>query len=115
MIEIRRCARTGRCVMIEANPRFWGPFQFTLDQGVDLLTPFFSEYGLTALLVAPFPRHSHYFWSGGLSCADVPPAYHNYSAERFCAERTLVTASDLFNRADTLRLYEQESAQAKSV
>lgn len=114
MIEVRRCARTGRHVMIEANPRPWGPFQFTLDQGVDLLEPFFADHGFAPQAPALTPTHSHYFWSEGLAGSAAPPTYHNYSVGRFRADRPLLATADLFNRADTFRLHARETVQPKA-
>ena len=41
MVEVCEDEISGVMYMIEANPRIWGPIQFVLDQGVDLLAPFF--------------------------------------------------------------------------
>jgi predicted ATP-grasp superfamily ATP-dependent carboligase len=83
MIEVRRSARTGRTVMIEANPRLWGPLQFTLDRGVDLFRPLLADHGVPVQapslpgIVRPF-----YFWSGGLTPSRGPVAFHNYSPDQ---------------------------------
>jgi predicted ATP-grasp superfamily ATP-dependent carboligase len=112
MIEVRRCARTGRHVMIEANPRLWGPIQFTLDRGVDLLGAFLADHGLTVEpLAPPQPERSHYFWSGGLHEGDESCTFHHYSAAQFAADQSRLAACDLFDRADTRRLYQHELAE----
>jgi predicted ATP-grasp superfamily ATP-dependent carboligase len=112
MIEVRRCARTGRHVMIEANPRMWGPIQFALDQRVDLFGALVADHGFAAKPPDPAKiTRSHYFWSGGLARSQSPFAFHNYSADRFLGDYHEIAASDLFCRSDTRRLYEHELAK----
>jgi predicted ATP-grasp superfamily ATP-dependent carboligase len=109
MIEVRQCRRTGRAVMIEANPRLWGPMQFTLDQGVDLFTPWLADYGVAT--DAPRPASDplpYYFWSGGLGPAGQPATYHAFTAESFVAEYARIAACDLFARPDSLALHRAE-------
>lgn len=111
MIEVRCCDRTGRAVMIEANPRMWGPIQFTLDQGVDLFTPLLADHGV--VLPAPQPDapetpRPYYFWSGGLSREHKPYTFHSYSPGRFVDEYAEIATSDLFLRDDSRRLHAHE-------
>jgi predicted ATP-grasp superfamily ATP-dependent carboligase len=114
MVEVRHCPRTRRYVMIEANPRLWGPFQFTLDQGLDLLTPLVADHGMDiGGAIPPSENRDFYFWSGGLA-GHAEPTYHNYSAERFRQDRSRIAMTDLFNRPDSQRLFEHESAQPKA-
>jgi len=111
MIEVRRCQRTGRAVMIEANPRMWGPQQFMLDRHADPFTPLLRDHGVeTATPVDHGPAHPFYFWSGGLSPQLPPPTFHNYSPDEFAADRQRLAASDLFARDDTRRLHQHELA-----
>lgn len=112
MIEVRRCARTGRHVMIEANPRMWGPLQFTLDQGVDIVGAWLADYGFPVTPLAATPTRAHYLWSGGLAGQPVSCAFHNYSAERFAHDYPTLAKDDVFRRPDTQRLYEHEQANA---
>lgn len=109
MIEVRRCLRTGRPVMIEANPRMWGPMQFTLDQRVDLFAPLLADHGVpvAAVRFADAPG-SHYFWSGGLSRDAQPYTFHNFSSERLRDEYAAIATSDLFLRDDSRRLHAHE-------
>ena len=113
MIEVRRCARSGRAVMIEANPRMWGPQQFMLDRGVDPFTPLFAEHGVEV----PRPWHSaepgrFYFWSGGLAAMHGDCTFHQYSAEQFVADYAAIAVADLFARPDSHRLQRHELASA---
>jgi predicted ATP-grasp superfamily ATP-dependent carboligase len=113
MIEVRRCRRTGRAVMIEANPRMWGPLQFMLDQHADPFTPLFADHGIeVAAPAAQEPARPYYFWSGGLSHRLPPCAFHNFSPDRFVADYPRIAAADLFARGDTQRLHQHETAQA---
>ncbi len=113
MIEVRRCTRTGRAVMIEANPRMWGPQQLMLDRGVDPFAPLFADHGIAT------PRSwrsdepgRFYFWSGGLAPRHGACTFHRYTAERFVADYAAIAAADLFARADSHRLQRQELASA---
>lgn len=113
MIEVRRCRRTGRAVMIEANPRMWGPQQFMLDQHSDPFAPLFADHGIEGA-ARPVQKDTvpYYFWSGGLSGRLPPCTFHNFSADRFVADHARIAASDLFRRDDTWRLYQHELADA---
>jgi predicted ATP-grasp superfamily ATP-dependent carboligase len=110
MIEVRVSEATGACVMIEANPRLWGPFQFVVDNGVDLLGALLADHGLGPVPDGARPKaeQPYYFWSGGLSPGDRPFAFHNYSGEAFVDDYQQLARADLFRRADTVRLYEYE-------
>lgn len=113
MIEVRRCRRSGRAVMIEANPRMWGPLQFMLDRQTDPFTPLFADHGLVGRPLQPQGALSlYYFWSGGLAARFAPCTLHDFSADRFFADFARIAAADLFARADTLRLHHHELAQA---
>lgn len=113
MVEVRRCRRTGRAVMIEANPRMWGPLQFMLDQQADPLAPLFADQGIE--VAEPRTRGTaspYYFWSGGLSRTLPPCAFHNFSPDQFVADYARIAAADLFARNDTRRLHQHELADA---
>lgn len=109
MIEVRRCARSGRAVMIEANPRMWGPQQFMLDRGVDPFEPLFADHGIDVARHWQSSGQGHfYFWSGGLSPRHGTCTFHGYTAQQFVADYVAVAAADLFARPDSLRLHRQE-------
>lgn len=110
MVEVRRCPETGRCVMIEANPRMWGPMQFALDNGVDLFGALLADQlGQTPQPLAP-PGVSgeYYFWGGGLVPASQPYAFHGYTPARFLDEHARIAPCDIFQREDTRALYQHE-------
>lgn len=112
MIELRQNLDSGRCVMIEANPRMWGPMQFALDNGLDL----FGGLWRDAFGSEPAPRPAapapgggaYYFWSGGLVPASQPYAFHQYDAARLLDEHAAIAACDLFDREDTRALHHHE-------
>jgi len=109
MIEVRRCRRTGRAVMIEANPRMWGPLQFMLDTHVDLLTPLLHDHGME--VGAPResePARDYYFWPGGLAPRLPACTFHNFSPDRFVQDYGRIEAASLFARDDTQRLHRHE-------
>lgn len=113
MIEVRCCRRTGRAVMIEANPRMWGPQQFMLDRGVDPFAPLLADHGVN--VPVPFctaVRGEYYFWSGGMSPSPSTCTFHHFSAECFLADYPRIAAADLFARDDTRRLHRHELAPA---
>ncbi|TWU47536.1 carbamoyl phosphate synthase-like protein [Rubripirellula tenax] len=101
-------------VMIEANPRFWGPLQFVVDSGVPIIESFLSANGfsLPTNAVSPLPA-SHgndvrYFWSGGMSKSAQPFVFHNYNANRFVDDFPDLKRHDVFLRDDTINLYLSE-------
>lgn len=114
MVELKECE--GRCYMIEANPRFWGPSQLFVDAGINLFDAFLFDNQL--LKKKPqYPseiRNKKYFWYGGLIEAQKSGkdlAYHDYSKERFEKEYNSWFRVDVYNRADTRSLFEQEIKQ----
>lgn len=109
MIEVRRCQRTGRAVMIEANPRLWGPLQFMLDRHQDLFTPLFTDHGFEPKVQAPQGAPSpYYFWSGGMAAGPPACTFHDFSADHFVSDYARIAAADLFARGDTWRLHRHE-------
>lgn len=112
MVEVRRCSRSGRDVMIEANPRMWGPQQFMLDRGADPFTPLFTDHSVEVpgRWLPPAGQGGHYFWSGGLS-PKARCTFHRYSADDFVADYPHLAAADLFAREDSARLHRHELAE----
>jgi predicted ATP-grasp superfamily ATP-dependent carboligase len=109
MVEVRRDS-VGRDVMIEANPRLWGPMQFIVDNDIDLFGRMLEAYGFEIFEPNGEQRFaSHYFWSGGITEAAQPVAFFNYSAEQFVADFPFLRVQDIFFRADTLNLFLHEA------
>jgi hypothetical protein len=115
MVEVIRTP--DREVFIEMNPRIWGPVQFCLDQGQDLLQAFIGEalHGNPMRFVNHRPRQyrKRYFWLGGLLGtlgAGRTPAWHT-------ARRPLVPtilrnlACDVYLRKDSWRCFIRDVGQ----
>ncbi len=108
MVELRRQGR--RNVMIEANPRLWGPSQLFVDRGIPLFRRFVEDCGYPVSETSQPVRGKpgHYLWSDGMTedlAAGRELAFHGYTPEQFMAEYHTWAASDLFLRSDTLRYY----------
>lgn len=98
-------------VMIEANPRFWGPFQFVIDNRVPILDQFLIECGfeLEPAIDSSEPGDiPYYFWSGGMTHASQPLAFHNYCEQQFLADYPDLIRSDVYLRDDSLQIYSSE-------
>ena len=110
MVEVRLDIANGRYYMIEANPRLWGPMQFSVDNNVDLFGAMFRDYGfdISKTTSSSFTT-THYFWSGGITQQSQPIAYHSYSADEFLKELPNIRTQDIFFRSDTLKLFLEES------
>lgn len=122
MVELRETP-DGRWVMIEANPRFWGPSQLFLDAGRDFFRAFLSdccpdffaphEWNLPPAEVyknPSLPPTGAYFWSGGIATQDVagtsvvelsPLAPRPADYARWAGK-------DVYNRPDTIELFRDE-------
>jgi predicted ATP-grasp superfamily ATP-dependent carboligase len=107
MIEFKK--NGDQMFMIEANPRLWGPLQFTLDAGIQILPSYMRDYGFDTMThSSPVRTPIYYYWSGGLSATGAPYMYHDYCADQFIADYPCFRTSDLFLREDTLELFRYE-------
>jgi predicted ATP-grasp superfamily ATP-dependent carboligase len=111
MIELR--SMEGRHVMIEANPRLWGPSQLFVDLNVPIFTRFVEELGYTPRTVT-VTNHQHpecYFWNAGFvrdRRSGNTPAFHQYSPDEFVNDYAIWQNSDVYLRPDSLNLYKNE-------
>ncbi|NOY52646.1 MAG: hypothetical protein GXP58_03390 [Deltaproteobacteria bacterium] len=110
MIELRVDKAGRHAVMIEANPRLWGPMQFIVDNGIDLFGKFLQDHGF---VVSPDEnssgRSDYYFWSGGISRSGQPITFHNYSADQFLEEFPAIRTCDIFLQQGTFDLFLKET------
>ena len=112
MVEVRDYK--GKYFMIEANPRFWGPSQLILDAGMDLFHLFAIDYGMTdsAEVKEIYKTGVKYSWFGGIvntSSLKKEIAYHNnYTAEEYVENLHEWLVSDVYNRRDTMSVFEAE-------
>ena len=110
MVEVRRTS-DGRDVMIEANPRFWGPSQLFVDSGVDLFALFLKDFGLVNSLPKSKNTPTLYFWFGGLVevlTQGRTPVFYGRKKEYFLQNMHTFLQHDIYKRSDTLPLFAQE-------
>jgi len=110
MIEVRFCQKTNRYIMIEANPRVWGPMQFLIDNNIDLFGELFRDFFNINIESDNSVEnvYDYYFWSGGMSSINSPFAFHNFSQNDFINNFKNIVFCDVFCRDDTIKLYKQE-------
>lgn len=99
MIELR--ARNGEYVMIEANPRLWGPSQLFVDAGVPLFKRFLEENGIPASGQSTQPEEpeAKYFWRAGIE-REEDYDLHGISEVEWAACRPDFERWDIFSRDD---------------
>lgn len=108
MVEVRQQA-SGQYVMIEANPRLWGPMQLLVDNNIDLFGALLREHGFSVPELPSQTGHgAYYFWSGGFSDAAQVAWHANYTAQDFVADYQAIHRDNLFLRDDSLPLYRAE-------
>ena len=97
MVEFRK--RDNEWIMIEANPRLWGPSQLILDSGMNLLDKFLYDNNLIQFPKnRTFKPNIDYVWKSGMTDNDV---YHH-----ICSNYDYDVKMDIYNRTDTIQLYE---------
>lgn len=108
MIEVRQTGPEDY-VMIEANPRLWGPMQFVVDNQIDLFGTLLRDNGIAVDDHQGNPESAeYYYWSGGITAYSQPLAFHNYSEEEFIRNIHDIRKHDIYLREDTLNIYMQE-------
>lgn len=113
MIELRE--RGGKYLMIEANPRLWGPIQLTIDASTGLFEAYFRDHGYDAIVSdKAVVSSARYFWMGGLvESARVGRdcSYHAFSATALCQSLGSWLASDIWKRSDSMGVFLSEINQ----
>ena len=112
MIELRKS--DSEVYMIEANPRLWGPSQLFVDSKVPLFSRFLGdlEFELPSIESPDSVKPALYFWSGGMGATGLGNSnlvYHGTSPERMKADLHSFAQYDIYNRPDTLPIYELEN------
>ena len=110
MIELK--IENNECIMIEANPRFWGPSQLFVDANYNFFEFMLMDYDfieLDAVKNTPLPDAT-YFWNDGIvgnidARNDV--FFYNYSRFVFHKEMGRLIDNEIFNRKDTKILYKE--------
>lgn len=107
MIELRK--RGKEYVMIECNPRLWGPLQLSNDCNSGIVELFLIDMGFNQVeLPHKVPvTDIVYFWHEGFRQAQrqLGLSFHHFSPESFERERSLLLQLDLYNRPDTANLF----------
>lgn len=117
MLELRQRA-DGDCVLIEANPRLWGPLQLCVDACPPLLRAYIEEHVGRAPAARPtgaIRSTGRYGWSGGFAAGR--PAWHGEAPRPGWLERLRYLAADVYLRRDSWRqfLREHRAEGARSV
>ena len=111
MIEVRE--RAGEYVMIEANPRLWGPSQLFVDAGIPIFRRFLQDIGfdVNGENYEKIETSTRYFWFGGMGrAADISEAvdYIDGTADGFISELGDYFRQDVYLREDSLNLFYSE-------
>ncbi len=111
MIELRRS--DDKFVMIEANPRLWGPSQLFVDAGVPIFERFIQEQGFEIKEKSGnTDKDVFYFWNGGI-CEDLRNgkniAFHDFSQEELKLKLPFLLEKEIYLREDTEEIYHLEA------
>jgi predicted ATP-grasp superfamily ATP-dependent carboligase len=106
MIEVRK--QGDKFIMIECNPRLWGPMQLTIDGDSNIIEHYLKELGFQVTEKDVKSKSDIiYLWSRGILEAshNVGLSYHNCTEE--VAQKYILNSKtyDIYNRPDTLKLY----------
>jgi len=95
MVEFRRTLNDW--IMIEANPRLWGPSQLILDSGMDLFDMFLYDNDLIWYMEdRKYKPDVPYLWSSGMGMSDSK--LDDYQPDIFLTD-------DLYNKSDTIKIF----------
>ena len=111
MIEIKK--RGDDFVMIEANPRLWGPSQLFVDAGVPIFEAFISDQGfeIQSSRLSEI-KDVMYFWHGGLAedqRSGKELAYHDYTSDMLDDNLEHLLGCEVYLREDTKEIFYNES------
>jgi predicted ATP-grasp superfamily ATP-dependent carboligase len=110
MIELRE--RGGEYLMIEANPRMWGPIQLTLDASAGLFEAYFRDHEYHEVVSKKAGvSDARYFWMGGLlesAHAGRDCTFHAFSTAALCQSFDKWLSSDVWKRSDSMGVFISE-------
>ncbi len=96
-------------IMIEANPRFWGPSQLFVDANYNFFEFLLYDYGyLKCHNKKTIQRNINYFWNDGILDninTREKLSFYNYTKQKFINEKKNLVKNEIFNRKDTINLY----------
>lgn len=107
MIELK--VKKDKYIMIEANPRFWGPSQLFVDSNYNLFNFLLYDYGYMNedKKIKKIKKNTIYFWDDGIF-NDIETrkkiAFYNYSKNKFINEKDKLIKHEIFNREDTINI-----------
>ncbi len=111
MIELKK--KGDEFVMIEANPRLWGPSQLFVDAGVPIFEAFIKDQGFEIQIneVSEI-KDVMYFWNGGMAedhkhAKEI--AYHEYTPDLLDDNLEKLLACEVYLREDTKDIFYNES------
>ncbi|GHU19796.1 hypothetical protein FACS189475_07660 [Betaproteobacteria bacterium] len=105
MVEIRKNEQG--MFMIEANPRPWGPSQFTVDARIPIFGSFISDMGYDVCLDERVTDDEcYYFWENGFDGSMDNADYFSVSQNAIAGNLEKWRKYDIFNRDDTRALYQ---------
>ena len=111
MVEVKQ--KYNKNYMIEANPRFWGPSQLFVDEGINFFEFFLHDYGFLNSLPEIKLKEDivKYFWFGGLMSemknrADL--TFYNIKENHFFSNLHDWLTYDVYKREDTLEIFKRE-------
>lgn len=107
MIELKR--KNGDYFMIEANPRFWGPFELVRKNRPDLFYAFLADYGFKISNSENTAKErGKYFWLGGYKSELLGKrrlTYYNYSESQLKEALDDWILHDIYNQDDTRKIF----------
>lgn len=115
MLELRQ-RDDGECVLIEANPRLWGPLQLCVDGCPPLLRGYIEEHlgrsPMARAVESNCPRAT-YLWSGGFAAGE--PVWHGTKPRRAWFARLRHAVADVYLRADSWRQFFHEHRFSRAI
>lgn len=113
MVEVRKYRN--RYYMIEANPRFWGPLQFVVDNQPSMIKQFLLDQGISTNGEAKYIDRKtdcyNYFWYGGYVLDKIKgnsPTFHQYDESVFNEALPNWMSADVFLQKDSIQLFRSE-------
>jgi len=111
MIELKK--KGDEFVMIEANPRLWGPSQLFVDAGVPIFEAFIQDQGFEIQTSERSEiKEVLYFWHGGIAedrKNGKEIAFHEYTPELLDENLERLLACEVYLREDTKEIFYNES------
>ncbi len=105
MVEVRK--KHDKYIMIEANPRLWGPSQLFVDAGLPLFEYFLNDVGFDIFIEKDYKINTdaHYYWDEGLKKSNNNEVYFCYSREQFICDYDYLLSQEIYNRDDTKQIF----------